>query len=410
VIVMARDSRSAQSRMIRRRKKGIRRLDEQPPADTAQPERNQGIQQQSPPEAASPPTAPPPRAPPAAAPPSPSPSPRLPTTLTPEEQELMADTSTTQTADGSQKLKISSTLKKYGQQPTPDVAGASFDEIFAPISAKGLGRESLFTTDDTQIPELEEVFEEAARRKLQQEKRADINAAKAREKIRRSDTERIREELLYDPFADTQFERFVEDRKPVDAVGAVFGEGLAPAQPFLGFIPTSFLQTGHLVLLFVVALCGLVEDPGNPLTNLPLPIRNFFVTGLGLVFAVNVVLSALSISPAIARKQPWYFWAFKTLLLGGLAYDELMQIPPFDEDPSKRPPPQPSNRFTEASRARAADRGDVQAVAMAPPPTSAGPPAGAGAGAGRAGVGRGSGKATTTIRRRRRKVPSNKGT
>lgn len=49
--------------------------------------------------------------------------------------------------------------------------------------------------------------------------------------------------------------------------------------------------------------------------------------GLFTVYAINVVLAVLSIFKAQERGQPVPLWVAKTFTVGGLAYDQLTQLP-----------------------------------------------------------------------------------
>jgi hypothetical protein len=52
---------------------------------------------------------------------------------------------------------------------------------------------------------------------------------------------------------------------------------------------------------------------------------------------INIVLAGFSIGPATQRKQPASFWIGKCLLLGGLAYGELISRPINDGKRKTRP-------------------------------------------------------------------------
>lgn len=138
--------------------------------------------------------------------------------------------------------------------------------------------------------------------------------------------ERTRQNMLdaleLDPFADSDFERF--ESEDYDLVSALIGEG---SRPFLG-IPLPYLQTGHSALLLTILVMAFVDVAGNPLTELPTEIRDFFKTGLLVVYAINAGVAALSVKQAEIRSQPKAFWAVKSLLLGGLALKELTEIAP----------------------------------------------------------------------------------
>ena len=45
--------------------------------------------------------------------------------------------------------------------------------------------------------------------------------------------------------------------------------------------------------------------------------------GLAITSSINAVLVALSVRLALAKNQPAALWAFKTALIGGLAFDEV---------------------------------------------------------------------------------------
>jgi hypothetical protein len=49
--------------------------------------------------------------------------------------------------------------------------------------------------------------------------------------------------------------------------------------------------------------------------------------GLATVYAINTVLAILVAFQAPGRGQPVPLWAIKTFSVGGLAYDQFMQLP-----------------------------------------------------------------------------------
>jgi hypothetical protein len=59
--------------------------------------------------------------------------------------------------------------------------------------------------------------------------------------------------------------------------------------------------------------------------------RTFRFTGLGTVYAINTVLAALAVFKAGERGQPAPLWIAKTFTIGGLAYDQLTQLPTLEE-------------------------------------------------------------------------------
>jgi hypothetical protein len=54
-------------------------------------------------------------------------------------------------------------------------------------------------------------------------------------------------------------------------------------------------------------------------------------TGLATVYFINAVLAGLVVFKAPERGQPLGLWIPKTLAVGGLAFDQLMQLPTLDE-------------------------------------------------------------------------------
>ena len=74
-----------------------------------------------------------------------------------------------------------------------------------------------------------------------------------------------------------------------------------------------------------------VEYPGFPLTNLPTPLRECLQGGLGTVYAINTVLAIVAAFKAPERGQPVPLWVVKTFSVGGLAYDQLTQLPTLEE-------------------------------------------------------------------------------
>jgi hypothetical protein len=54
-------------------------------------------------------------------------------------------------------------------------------------------------------------------------------------------------------------------------------------------------------------------------------------TGLGTVYAINTVLAVIAAFKANERGQPIPLWVMKTFSVGGLAYDQLTQLPTLEE-------------------------------------------------------------------------------
>ena len=52
-----------------------------------------------------------------------------------------------------------------------------------------------------------------------------------------------------------------------------------------------------------------------------------YIPGLGTVYAINTVLAMLAVFKAQERGQPIPLWVAKTFSVGGLAFDQLTQLP-----------------------------------------------------------------------------------
>jgi hypothetical protein len=50
-----------------------------------------------------------------------------------------------------------------------------------------------------------------------------------------------------------------------------------------------------------------------------------------VVYAVNIVLAVIAAFKCPARGQPIPLWVAKTVAVGGVAYDQLMQLPTLEE-------------------------------------------------------------------------------
>ena len=131
--------------------------------------------------------------------------------------------------------------------------------------------------------------------------------------------------LEQQPFADADASLFEEEK--YGAVSALLGEG---AKPFLS-IPLGPLQVGHFIGALGIVLMAFVEYPGFPLTNLPTPLRDCLQGGLGTVYAINTALAVAAVFQAPQRGQPVLLWAIKIFSVGGLAYDQFMQLPTLEE-------------------------------------------------------------------------------
>jgi hypothetical protein len=54
-------------------------------------------------------------------------------------------------------------------------------------------------------------------------------------------------------------------------------------------------------------------------------------SGLATVYAINTVLAICSVFKASERGQPVPLWVAKTVAVGGLAFDQLTQLPTLEE-------------------------------------------------------------------------------
>lgn len=131
--------------------------------------------------------------------------------------------------------------------------------------------------------------------------------------------------LEQQPFADSDASYFEEE--VYGTVSALLGEG---AKPFLG-IPLGPLQAGHFIGALGIVLMAFIDYPGFPLTNLPTPIRDALQGGLGTVYLINLVLAVVAAFKAGERGQPIPLWVAKTFSIGGIAYDQLTQLPTLAE-------------------------------------------------------------------------------
>lgn len=144
-------------------------------------------------------------------------------------------------------------------------------------------------------------------------------------KIDRTDRKALLKLLEQDPYADGDDSFFFE--QDYTSISAWLGEG---TKPFLG-IPTGPLQVGHTIGALVIVLMAFVEYPGFPLTNLPTPLRGALQGGLGTIYTINVLLCIVAFFKAQERGQSAPIWIAKTLTVGGLALDQLSQLPTIEE-------------------------------------------------------------------------------
>eukprot|EP00578_Thalassiosira_sp_NH16_P006141 CAMPEP_0181117370 /NCGR_PEP_ID=MMETSP1071-20121207/22475_1 /TAXON_ID=35127 /ORGANISM="Thalassiosira sp., Strain NH16" /LENGTH=400 /DNA_ID=CAMNT_0023201731 /DNA_START=29 /DNA_END=1231 /DNA_ORIENTATION=+ len=173
------------------------------------------------------------------------------------------------------------------------------------------------------------------------------SAIPTKKKIKRSDVKAYTKLLEMDPLADEDSSYF-EDDGEIDFISALLGDvepgvgtdsdenvnksgsKVQKVTSFLG-IGSGPLQVGHFIGALGVVLMAFVEYPGFPLTNLPDPLREALQGGLGTIYLINTILAVLAAISAPSRNQPSLLWAAKTFAVGGIAYDQLMQIPTPEE-------------------------------------------------------------------------------
>ena len=166
-----------------------------------------------------------------------------------------------------------------------------------------------------------------------------------KQKIKRSDVKAYTRLLEMDPLADEDSSYFEDENdgnisviqallgdvepgvgNDTDEVSNKSGNRVQKKTSFLG-IGSGPLQVGHFIGALGVVLMAFVEYPGFPLTNLPSPLRGALQGGLATIYGVNLVMAVIAAFSAPGRNQPALLWGAKTFAVGGIAYDQLMQIP-----------------------------------------------------------------------------------
>lgn len=148
-----------------------------------------------------------------------------------------------------------------------------------------------------------------------------VNSRPIRQLIDRNNISAFNKLLEVEPNADMDASFFEGEEYGV--VSALLGEG---AEKFLG-VPLPTLQIAHTIGALACLLMASVEYPGFPLTDLPGPVRGALGGGLGVTYSINAVLAGLALFKAGERGQPAALWFVKTLTVGGLAFDQLTQLP-----------------------------------------------------------------------------------
>lgn len=176
-------------------------------------------------------------------------------------------------------------------------------------------------SDLVELPDIRDALRTKALKKIELEE----EEKRARPKINRRDKKAMLQLLEEQPFADADDSYFEEEE--YGTVSALLAEG---AKPFLG-IPPGPLQVGHFIGALGIVLMAFVEYPGFPLTNLPTPLRGALQGGLATIYLVNAVLAIFAVFKAAERGQSSGLWAAKTFSVGGLAFDQLTQLPTLKE-------------------------------------------------------------------------------
>jgi len=223
--------------------------------------------------------------------------------------------------------------RRRRKKPEDGAAATSASSSGAPISSQifnpvqdGIATGDAKTKDYsvTALPDIREVLKKKEQKKLDSEAE-ELQKTTSRPKISRNDKTAFLELLEAEPFADADDSFFIDEK--YGTVSALLGEG---ALDFLG-IPPGPLQIGHFIGALGIVLCAFVEYPGFPLTNLPTPLRGSLQGGLATIYTINAALAVLAFFKAGERGQSGVLWAAKTFSVGGLAYDQLTQLPTLEE-------------------------------------------------------------------------------
>lgn len=205
---------------------------------------------------------------------------------------------------------------------------ASFDPKSTPSSSFPPASEVANTQqpDDlfselVELPDIRDALKRKELKKVEEEEKE----KNVRPKISRKDRKAMLQLLEEQPYADADDSYFEEEE--YGTVSALLAEG---ARPFLG-IPPGPLQVGHFIGSLGIVLMAFVEYPGFPLTNLPTPLRDCLQGGLATVYLINTILAVLATFKAAERGQSSLLWAAKTFSVGGLAFDQLTQLPTLAE-------------------------------------------------------------------------------
>mmetsp|Transcript_11668 Transcript_11668/g.13719 ORF Transcript_11668/g.13719 Transcript_11668/m.13719 type:complete len:301 (+) Transcript_11668:202-1104(+) len=213
--------------------------------------------------------------------------------------------------------------------PSVDPDNTRSAAIFNPLQdglVSGNGNQDDFRTVESGgvLPDIRNVLKKKEQKKLDIEAE-ELQTKNKRPKISRKDKAAFLQLLEAEPFADADDSFF--EAEEYGTVSALLGEG---ALDFLG-IPPGPLQIGHFIGALGIVLCAFVEYPGFPLTNLPTPLRGSLQGGLATIYVINAALAGVAYFKAGERGQSGVLWAAKTFSVGGLAYDQLTQLPTLEE-------------------------------------------------------------------------------
>eukprot|EP00591_Stephanopyxis_turris_P000491 CAMPEP_0195527332 /NCGR_PEP_ID=MMETSP0794_2-20130614/28937_1 /TAXON_ID=515487 /ORGANISM="Stephanopyxis turris, Strain CCMP 815" /LENGTH=369 /DNA_ID=CAMNT_0040658221 /DNA_START=51 /DNA_END=1160 /DNA_ORIENTATION=+ len=200
------------------------------------------------------------------------------------------------------------------------LAGGDSAKMSSPQALPKLSNAAAMGKGAMELPDIRDVVKQ---KKITQNKKEEEQEVEedAKELINRRDKKSLKKLMEVDPNADTDMSIYEEEE--YGTVSALLGEG---ALTFLG-LPLPILQIGHFIGSLGLILCAFIYYPGFPLTNLPSPLRAALQGGLGTIYLINVVLAIFAAFAAGERNQPKGLWVAKTLTVGGLAFDQLTQLP-----------------------------------------------------------------------------------
>lgn len=232
------------------------------------------------------------------------------------------------------------TTNQDGTSSLEDLFGLGNDQLRElmeqelPVPREDLvtGKEIKVDTDKNKVfrlPDLGEFISETTGAAAKE--REQMQAIRNADRVDRSNQEEYLKVLQLNPFADADETMFLDE---YDIFQSFFGTGK------LLNIPIAYLQTGHGILLIILLLATFVSAPGNPLTDFPSEIRDFFRSGLTFTYAINAILAVQAFFKAKEKNLPPTFWATKTFLLGGIAFYEVNEA----RDPTKLNKNDPSDR------------------------------------------------------------------